>query len=154
MNPGNRALWDYHGRMDQQYVGPPALERNCCFKYFIPSNGWEIITDTLCFIPEKIYFLNMSVEITILKKPWTKSSTCYNIQMSSIQSTSCIRMQLYHHSSKWQHTSRIIHKYSPSITNYHLKKDDQDPQTFIPVKNGTIITIENFCQELWELISR
>ena len=52
--PNQRKTWDFHGQLGW-YIGS-APEHYRCYRYFIPSTGKEIITDTITFIPVKIPF--------------------------------------------------------------------------------------------------
>ena len=63
MKPNTRASWDYHGRTGWYIRRAPDHYR--CFKCFIPSTGKEIITDSLRFIPTKIHFPSMSIELAL-----------------------------------------------------------------------------------------
>ena len=63
--PGVRNTWGYHGKLGW-YRGP-ALEHYRCFKCFMPSTAKEIVTDTVRFIPKKIKFpqLNLNVYLQL-----------------------------------------------------------------------------------------
>ena len=67
--PGVRNTWGYHGKQGW-YVGP-AMNHYRCFTCFVPSTAKEVVTDTVKFIPKKIPFpelnLNMYLQLAIEK---------------------------------------------------------------------------------------
>ena len=59
--PGIRNSWGFHGQKGW-YVGP-AMDHYRCYKCYLPSTAKEVITDTVRFIPKKIPFPQLTIDI-------------------------------------------------------------------------------------------